>query len=182
MLGCLEHTGVVTQLIREAIESKGNLSMMWLDPANAYGLLPHKLVQPTLAKHHVSSRVRDLISDYYINFRKSVSSGAVTSNWHKVEIGIITECTISVILFSLKKLAMSAGPECRGHKTKSARHQPSIRAFMDDLTVTLSQSHAAGGSLEKLMESALMRFKLGRQRVLQHAERCSFPFSQTALN
>ncbi|XP_071400827.1 uncharacterized protein [Centroberyx affinis] len=46
-------------------------------------------------------RIRDLIADYYSNFRMRVSSGAVTSGWHKIEIGIITGCTISVILFSL---------------------------------------------------------------------------------
>ncbi|KAJ8356215.1 hypothetical protein SKAU_G00190090 [Synaphobranchus kaupii] len=35
--GCLEHTGVVTQLIREARENKGDLTVLWLDLANAYG-------------------------------------------------------------------------------------------------------------------------------------------------
>lgn len=35
--GCLEHTGVVAQLIREARECNGDLAVLWLDPANAYG-------------------------------------------------------------------------------------------------------------------------------------------------
>ncbi len=98
---CLEHTGVVTQLIREARENKYNLSVLWLDLANSYGSISHKLVQLTLTKHHVPTRVRDLIADYYNNFRMRTSSGAVTSGWHKIEIGIITGCTISVILFYL---------------------------------------------------------------------------------
>ena len=79
MSGCLEHTGVVTQLIREARENKGNLSVLWLDLVNAFGSIPHKLVQLTLEKHHVPSRCRDLIADYYTNFRMRVSSGATTS-------------------------------------------------------------------------------------------------------
>ncbi|KAK0141886.1 Transposable element Tcb2 transposase [Merluccius polli] len=33
--GCLEHTGVVTQLIREAREGKGDLAVLWLDLTNA---------------------------------------------------------------------------------------------------------------------------------------------------
>lgn len=53
MSGCLEHTGVVTQLIREAKENKGNLTVLWLYLANAYGSIPHKLVQLTLTKYHV---------------------------------------------------------------------------------------------------------------------------------
>ncbi len=41
MSGCMEHTGVATQLIREARENKGNLSVLWLDLANAFGSTPH---------------------------------------------------------------------------------------------------------------------------------------------
>ncbi|KAG7525299.1 hypothetical protein JOB18_025050 [Solea senegalensis] len=41
--GCLEHTGIVTQLIREARENKGDLAVLWLDLTNAYGSIPHKL-------------------------------------------------------------------------------------------------------------------------------------------
>lgn len=42
--GCLEHTCVLNQLIREAKESKGNLMVVWLDLANAYGSIPHDLI------------------------------------------------------------------------------------------------------------------------------------------
>lgn len=99
--GCLEHIGVVTQLIREARENKGNMTVMWLDLANEYGSLPHNLVELTLEKHQVHGRVRDLIANYYTDFRLGVSAGVTTSSWHKVQLGIITRCTISVILFSL---------------------------------------------------------------------------------
>lgn len=51
MLGCVE-----------ARENKGNLSVLWLDLANAFGSIPHKLVHLTLMKHHVPSRCRDLIA------------------------------------------------------------------------------------------------------------------------
>ncbi|KAK0141325.1 hypothetical protein N1851_021654 [Merluccius polli] len=123
MPGCLEHTGVVTQLIREARENKGNLS----------------LVQLTLTKHHIPSGIRDLIADYYSNFRMWVSSGAIQC-WHKVEIGIITGCAISVTRFSLAMNMLTKSAECRGPRTNSSQWQPPIRAFMDDLT---NQSHAA---------------------------------------
>lgn len=36
MPGSVEHTGVVTQLIREARENRGDLSVIWLDLANIY--------------------------------------------------------------------------------------------------------------------------------------------------
>ncbi|KAL7891157.1 hypothetical protein AOLI_G00006330 [Acnodon oligacanthus] len=47
---CSEHTGVVTQLIREARENKGDLVVLWLDLTNAYGSIPHKLVEEALRR------------------------------------------------------------------------------------------------------------------------------------
>lgn len=46
--GCLEHTGVVTQLIREAREGRGDLKVLWLDLENTNGSVPHKFVDLTL--------------------------------------------------------------------------------------------------------------------------------------
>ncbi len=77
--GCLEHTGVVTQLIWEAKESKGDLATLWLDLTNAYGSIPHKLVETALTRHHVPEKICNLIMDYYNNFSARVSSGQVTS-------------------------------------------------------------------------------------------------------
>lgn len=67
-----------------------------------------------------------------------VTAGEVTSEWHLLEVGIITSCTISVTLFALamSMIVKSAEPECRGPRTQSGTRQPPIRAFMDDLTVT----------------------------------------------
>lgn len=41
--GCLEHTGVVTQLIREARESGGDLAVLWLDLTNPMARYPTSL-------------------------------------------------------------------------------------------------------------------------------------------
>ena len=169
--GCLEHTGVVTQLLREAREYKGDLVVLWLDLANAYGSMPHQLVHETLERHHVPAAVRALILDYYGDFSLRVSAGSTTSEWHRLEVGIITGCTISVILFALamNMLVKSAEPECRGPKSRSGIRQPPIRAFMDDLTVTTES--VPGGrwiltGLEKLMGWARMSFKPTKSRSL----------------
>ena len=169
--GCLEHTGVVTQLIREARESKGDLAVLWLDLTNAYGSIPHSLVEIALQKHHVPSNIRVLILDYYNNFRMRVTSGSTTSNWHRLEKGIITGCTISVTLFALamNMVAKSAEVECRGPKTKSGTRQPPIRAFMDDLTITTSSVPGTRWilqGLEKLIAWARMSFKPSKSRSL----------------
>ncbi len=82
--------------------------------------------------------LKDLILDYYRKFSLRVSTGQLTSDWHQLEVGIITGCTISVTLFALAMdmLVKAAETECRGPLGKSGVRQPPMRAFMDDLTVT----------------------------------------------
>ena len=76
--------------------------------------MPHKLVQYTITKHHVPGKVADLILVYYGRFSMRVSSGSVTSEWHRLKVGI-TGYTISVILFALamNMIVKSAEAECR---------------------------------------------------------------------
>ncbi|CAJ1075238.1 LOW QUALITY PROTEIN: uncharacterized protein LOC109089580 [Xyrichtys novacula] len=169
--GCIEHTGVVTQLIREARENKGDLAVLWLDLANAYGSLPHKLVEVALSSYHVPEKIRNLILDYYNNFSLRVSSGTSTSEWHRLEKGIITGCTISVSLFALamNMLVKSAEVECRGPLSRSGTRQPPIRAFMDDLTVTTTSVPGCRWllqGLEQLISWARMSFKPAKSRSL----------------
>ncbi|TWW59294.1 hypothetical protein D4764_06G0008240, partial [Takifugu flavidus] len=171
--GCLEHNGVVTQLIREAHESKGELAVLWLDLTNAYGSIPHKLVELALHLHHVPSKIKDLILDYYNNFRLRVTSGSVTSDWHRLEKGIITGCTISVVLFvlAMNMVVKAAEVECRGPLSRSGVRQPPIRAYMDDLTVTTSVPGCRWilQGLERLILWARMSFKptMSRSMVLK---------------
>lgn len=53
MLGCIEHTRVVTQLIHKTMENRGDLDVIWLDLANTYGFIPDKLVAKALTRYHV---------------------------------------------------------------------------------------------------------------------------------
>ena len=169
MPGCQEHTGVVTQLLREAKECKGDLAVLWLDITNAYGSMPHKLVEYALKKHHVPSKINKLITDYCSSFRLRFSSGNVTSDWHGLQRGIITGCTISVTLFALamNMLVKSAEVECRGPLSNTGVRQPPIRAYMDDLTVTTSSVTGCRWilrGLERLIAWARMSFKPSKSR------------------
>lgn len=44
------------------------------DLTDAYGSIPHRLVEVVLEKHHVPQKVKDLILDYYSEFSFRVSS------------------------------------------------------------------------------------------------------------
>ena len=95
------------------------------DLANAYGSIPHKVVEATLPRYHVPSFVNNLILDYYNNFNLRVTSGTKTLDWHRLDRRIITGCTISATLFSfaMNMIIKSGDVECWGPMAKSGIRQ-----------------------------------------------------------
>ena len=134
--GCLEHTSVLPQLITEARDNKGGMSVVWLDLTNAYGSIPHKLVAETLNRYHVPNEIQNMLAQYSERFYIRFNVGERTTNWQRLEKGIITGCTISVIIFTsaVNLIAKSAEKECKGPLMRSGIRQPPVKAFMDDLT------------------------------------------------
>ena len=63
--GCLEHTSILSQLIREARAEKKDLVVTWIDIANAYGSMPHSLILTALRRTHVPEDVCKLVESYY---------------------------------------------------------------------------------------------------------------------
>lgn len=169
--GCLEHISVITQLIKEAREGKKDIAVIWLDLANAYGSIPHKLVKKTLTMHHVPAHIIKLINNYYSDFKMRFTTSDFTTEWQKLEVGIITGCTLSVVLFSASMyvLVKAAEKECKGPVMSSGTKQPPTRAFMDDLTVTtksLIEGRWMLNALETLIKWARMKFKPAKSRSL----------------
>ena len=169
--GCVEHTAAVTQIIREAKQNKGNLAVVWLDLANAYGSIPHKLVQETLRRYHIPEKVQHLLQHYFDHFKMRFSVGEYTTEWQRLEVGIVTGCTISVTLFAaaMNLIVKSAEKASRGPSTVSGSLQPLSRAFMDDMTIT-ARSVVEGRwtleDLERLFTWARMNFKPAKSRSL----------------
>ena len=136
--GCLEHTAILSQLIREAKTEKKDLVVTWLDIANAYGTIPHSLIQVALKRAHVPDEFCNLVESYYADMKIRFTTKEYTTEWQQVEKGIITGCTLSVILFSLTMtmLVMSAKEETKGPKTSSGQQQVNSRIFIDDIATT----------------------------------------------
>ena len=152
--GCLEHTALLSQLIREAKTGKGDLVVTWLDIANAYGSIPHSLILTALERTHVPERMRQLIESYYSDVKIRFTTKEYTTGWQQVEKGIITGCTISVILFTIAMtmLVVSVKGETKGPKTATGQQQRNSRLFMDDITTTTGNLVQTKYLLEKLME------------------------------
>ena len=75
-----------------------------------------------------------------------------TTAWQCLEVGIVTGCTNSVILFSaaMNMILKSVEKKSRGPWMKSGEHQPPGRAFMDDMTLTTKTVIEAKWTLQEL--------------------------------
>jgi len=69
-----------------------------------------------------------------------------------LEVGIVTGCTISVIIFSaaINLLVKTAEKMSRGPITISGIRQPPTKAFMDDMTITAKSGPEGRWMLEDL--------------------------------
>jgi hypothetical protein len=169
--GCVEHTSVITQLIKEAKTGKKDLTVVWLDLANAYGSIPHQLIYTALQHYHVDNHVQKIITSYLDGIKLRFSVGDQLTKWQKLEKGIVTGCTVSVVLFvmGMNLLIKAAIRETRGPKTESGIYLPSSRGFMDDLTLTTPTHVQARWMLTALTDVASwarMKFKAVKSRSL----------------
>ena len=135
--GCWEHLSMVWHALKEARAQKSNLAIIWLDIANAYGSITHKLIAFALHRYGVSPQWIRLIETCYKGiFGKSFSESA-TSAWHRHQRGIFAGCTLSIILFLagmtiILEYSMQARvPKFITNNTTLAL----LRAFMDDLSL-----------------------------------------------
>ena len=171
MSGCLEHTALLSKLIREAKTGKGDLVVTWLDIANAYGSMQHSLILTALERTHVPERMCQLVKSYYSDIQVCFTTKEYRTEWLKVEKGIITGFTISVILFAIAMimLLMSVKGETKGPKTAMGQQQRNNRLFMDDITTRTGNLVQTMYLLEKLMEKvkwAGLAIKPGKCRCL----------------
>ncbi|XP_052240804.1 uncharacterized protein LOC127851227 [Dreissena polymorpha] len=169
--GCIEHTCAISQLIREAKINKTDLTVVWLDLANAYGTVPHQVIEFALKHHHVPEHIQSIVRSYYRNINMHFTTKNFTTSWIQLQKGIVTGCTVSVVLFiAAMNLIIKAGDrESRGPKTQTDIRLPPQRGFMDDLTIT-TESHIQArwilSALKDVVSWARMAFKPRKSRFL----------------
>ncbi|GFO45642.1 reverse transcriptase [Plakobranchus ocellatus] len=96
--GCLELATMIWEAIHRAKSEKLNLDVVWLDLANAYGSVPHEMIQLALRMYHVPEVIQVMLDDYFSGFSMRFSTNNYTTNWINLEVGIAMGWTISPIL------------------------------------------------------------------------------------
>jgi len=132
-------------LIRETKDAKKDLMVVWLDLANAYGSIPHQLIYTSLQHYHIDRHIQKTITSYMGGIKLRFSVGDQMTNWQKLEKGIVTRCTVSVVLFimGMNLLINSAKRETRGPETQSGIYLPSSIGFYGRSYIDNFKSHTS---------------------------------------
>ncbi|KAI8485265.1 hypothetical protein Bbelb_370120 [Branchiostoma belcheri] len=152
--GCTEHASTIWNQIQLARSRKEDLHVVWLDLANAYGSIPHKVIQYALEFFWVPKEVKQMVHNYFSDFKLSISTRSYTTGWQKVEKGIAMGCSISPLLFIMgfEVLLVGAKQVVGGVKAPTGERMPALRAFMDDVTSILRTAPCTKRLLQRLEE------------------------------
>ena len=76
------------------------------------------MILAALKEANIPERARDLVKSYYEDVKIRFTTRSFTTKWQQVERGIITGCTLSVVLFALTMswLVESVKKETKGPK------------------------------------------------------------------
>ena len=146
--GCWEHMSMVWGALKEARCNKLNVANIWLDIANAYGSIPHRLIFFALERYSVHEHWISLIKAYYSGIYSKSFSSSAPSSWHQHFKGIFAGCTLSIILFLAGinviieyAILSKAPPFIYSGKVSLSL----VKAFMDDMS--LMSSSVPGASM-----------------------------------
>ena len=143
MAGCLEHSFVLWEALRNAKTYKRSIVATWIDLANAYGSVRHNLIQFALNWYGVPKDIQDLIFSYY----EKLSAKIIAENWSTgfflFDIGCFQGCVLSAILFDCVfnlLLDFLAPLESLGYQFKATKLVTMDQAYADDLTIITDTS------------------------------------------
>ena len=83
--GCIEHSSAISQIIREAKVNANDLTVVWLDLANAYGSIPHKLIGEAMKHYHIPEHIQGIINGYFDGIQLRFSIGDQTTPCQRLE-------------------------------------------------------------------------------------------------
>jgi hypothetical protein len=137
--GCVEHSFMLFEAMKEAKEEQRQIVVSWIDLANAYGSVRHNLVQFAMDWYHVPKRIQALVFNYYEKLMAKVVTKEWTSDFFLFDIGLFQGCVLSSILFlcvfQLLLDFLQPLREKHGVKFKAASNKLLAEAYADDLAL-----------------------------------------------
>ena len=144
------------EVIQDAKRRKKEITVCWLDLANAYGSVSHNLIQFAAEWYHVPETLRNIIFSYYDDLAVKISTDEWTTNKISYEQGLFQGFPLSVVLFlmvfqiCLNQLSVFSS---HGYKVGAGPTQ-NQRAYADDLTL-IAKSRISAELMLKTVEKFL---------------------------
>ena len=116
--GCLEHSSLLTEALRDARSRKRSICISWIDLRNAFGSVRHSLIQFALRHYQFPVHYQRLIHAFYNHLLALVDVPEVfqTQPFH-FAIGVFQGCTLSPLLFNLVVQLLLDSLEQKAHST-----------------------------------------------------------------
>ena len=152
--GCVEHSMMIWDQIQKAKQEKTDLHVIWLDLANAYGSVPHQLINYALEFFHMPPCIKNLVALYFSDLQMCFALQGFTTGWQHLEVGIAMGCAVSPILFvaAFEIILIGARQMVGGIKLPSGQRLPPLRSYMDDITSLLQTTACTSRLLRRLDE------------------------------
>ena len=100
--GCIEHAFMLWNRIKAARDNKSSeLHVIWLDLENVYGSVRYQLIEKAMDFFWIPEDIRKLISGYIKCTYMRFSNTKYSTNWQKLNIGIMMGSVISPLIFVL---------------------------------------------------------------------------------
>ena len=141
--GCVEHTFILWETLRNATHEQRSFVTAWIDLANAYGSVRHNLIQFALNWYHVPKFIQDLIFAYYELLHAKIVTKEWSSGFFLFDIGCFQGCVLSAILFDCVfnlLLDFLAPLESLGYTFKVSKLITMDQSYADDLSITTADA------------------------------------------
>ena len=130
--GCTEHHCKLASIIKEAHEKHRSLSVCWLDLANAYGSIPHGLIQFTLQYYNAPPSV-------HTHCLQSLLSTLAYLQWATpcvpLQTGVYQEDPLSVVIFNTIMCTLIDALKSlkhHGYILSGTQHSVNLLQYADD--------------------------------------------------
>ena len=99
--GCVEHIQVIQEIIQDAKHRHRAVHFSWYDLSDAYGSIPHNLIEHSLRHYHVPELEIAYIMSLYSKLKGKIVTKEWSSNTFDFKKGIFTGDNYSPIIFNV---------------------------------------------------------------------------------
>ena len=116
--GCLEHQFVLFEALKDARQHQRSICCCWLDFKNAFGSVPHKLIQFAIRHYHGPARVGAIVDDLYSGLESSVFfKGSITKPF-PYRVGVFQGDPLSVSIFNTVTCLLNSALSSEQHLSR----------------------------------------------------------------